>query len=176
MHNIQISCNLKVTLTTRQILNIGIFPVIKKTASIIMSCLLDKSIFGYFDISKVFITGSLLKTFEHNETYQWFLVSELEKEIKAQIREKTYRTKLEICIRTSRQYDPISKGKTVKIGRPFCYDIFLKGEIRVVFGETYCINTTSGDKSPFDLWILKYNEVNTKTFINSNSVALHARK
>lgn len=101
--------------------------------------MLDKSAFGYYNIAKLFITGNVLKTAKYNEIYHWFITSEMAKETKSQIREKTYRTTFEISLQTSRSM--ANNNQSAEVGKPsFCYDIFLKGELRTVFSKTYCIS------------------------------------
>lgn len=108
--------------------------------STVISCLLDKSIFGFYDVVKLFITGGILKTQEFNNIYHWFMVSEMNKELASQTREKSNRTKFEISIRTSAKQQ-LNSSRTTDIGKKcFCYDIFLKGELRTVFSNTYCLS------------------------------------
>lgn len=137
-HAIQLLNDLILTLTLRQLLDIGILPVLQNMVSIIISCLMDKNIFGHYDIVELFITGDILKTQEHNDAYHWFIISQMKKELASQIRENTYSTKFEISLQTSEQQKSTS---TNGIGeRYFCYDTFLKGELRKVYSKTYYLN------------------------------------
>lgn len=138
-HIIKISDSGILAISAKQIMDIAIIPVAKHVVSTIISCLVDTNAFGFYDIAKLFITGGFLETSEYNETYDCMIVSEMEKELKAQLREKTYKTKFEMDIFTSRQkYRNLVNNRGMK---HFCYDVFLKGELRTVSSTTYFLTT-----------------------------------
>lgn len=67
-------------------------------------------------------------------------MSELEKEMKAQVREKTYRTYFNVDIQTSRER---TKTRSEIGKKSFCYNTFVKGELRPVCSTTYCLTPNS---------------------------------
>jgi hypothetical protein len=92
--------------------------------------------FGYFEIAWLFVTGSFSKIHEYHSIYDHVIITEMKKEFKRLIREKAYRTKVDLLITSSQQPSSLAC-------RHFCYDIFTKGELRVMADTTYMFNNTS---------------------------------
>jgi hypothetical protein len=115
----------------------GIIPVLKQSVSLIISCLLHK--FGYFETARLFVTGSFLKILYYSSIYDHMIITEMEKELKRLIREKTYRTKFGLLINTSSEQQNASIPTSIGF-KYFCYDDFTKGDLRVVANTTYTLS------------------------------------
>jgi hypothetical protein len=137
-HSIKTSDTQGITITIQELIEIGIMPVLRQSVLIIISCLLDE--FGYFEIAKLFVTGSFLNIKEHNGIYDHLIRNEMEKEFKRLIREKTYRTKFDLLIGTSVEHQEQSRAVTSLGYKHFCFDTFTKGELRVVASTTYMLS------------------------------------
>lgn len=130
-----------VQFTIRQLFDKAIIPVLKDIVSNIMSCLIDKAIFGEYEIAKLFVTGSCLPLKDYNTTYHHLVVSELLREFKYIIRLKSYKTKLEMVVQTCKQHQTALTISANNNHQAFCYHIFKKGELRIVSNATYNITT-----------------------------------
>lgn len=121
-----------ITISAQQVLQIAIIPVLQQLFLTIIICLTNNDIFGHYEIAKLFITGSFLQLNEYNDIYHYIVVTETRKICRQLIRENTYKTGLDICISTSTaklNLPPVKKG--------FCYDNFMRGELRIVSSSTY---------------------------------------
>jgi hypothetical protein len=137
-HPIEISNTRGIYISIQELMDIAITPVLKQSVSTIISCLLDD--FGYFEITKLFVTGSFLKIHDYNSIYDHIIITEMKKEFKRLIREKTYRTKLDLLIDTSGKQQKQSETMTSLEYKHFCFDAFTKGDLRVVANTTYMLN------------------------------------
>jgi hypothetical protein len=120
-------------------MDIAILPVLKESVSTVISCIMDVNAFGHHEIANIFVTGCFLKIQQYNDIYHYTITAEMEKEFKRLIREKTYKTKFDLLIVTTNQEPKIV------IGTPFCYDVFTKGELRVVASTTHIFDSKCDD-------------------------------
>lgn len=125
-----------ISITIQELMDIAIIPVVKQTASAIISCLIDEGNFGHYEIKKLFITGTFVRVQKHNEVYDYSITMQLRQELAQLIKGKTHRTIIYISIKTCVNYKQLLQS-TVTKHKSFCYDIFLKGELRLVASATY---------------------------------------
>lgn len=121
-------------------MGIAIIPVLKGLISDIVSTLIDTDIFGHYYITKIILTGSFLKQSKQNDVYNYLIISEIEKEFKEQIlRGRIYELKLNIMgLDTGDQYQLNETTKCRnETSKSSFYDIFLRGELRVVSSMMY---------------------------------------
>lgn len=111
-------------------MDIAITPILQGLISDIVSSLLDKDIFGYYYITTMVITGSILKQNQQNDIYEHLLRSEIKKEFKEQMRGRVYKFKLLMRLDTTHS---ISVGKKISS----FYNMFLRGELRIVASTTH---------------------------------------
>lgn len=121
---------------SQQIMDIAIIPVLKGLISDIVPSLLNTDIFGYYYVTKMIITGSLLDQKEQNGIYNCILRSEIVKEFKEQMISRIYNFQVIIALNTRYQLST-SKGSN-KINKvSSLYDIFWRGELRIVASVTF---------------------------------------
>lgn len=124
------------TISLQQIILIAIIPVLTQILSAIVSSLTNTDVFGHYEIAKLFITGSLFKIQDFNKSYHYIVVTEARKICRKLIRENTYRTKVDININTSRE-ETMTARIPARPQKSFFYDMFLKGELRIVSSSEY---------------------------------------
>lgn len=116
--------NCHIYISSQQIMDIAVIPVLKKLISDIVSSLLDANIFGHYRIIDMVITGSFLRQKEENSINNQLITTEIEKEFKEQMRGRVYEFKINM------DTPSISNGTSF-------YEIFLRGELRIVAHRMY---------------------------------------
>lgn len=153
-------------ISKQQILKIAIVPVLQQVVSIIVCSLTNADIFGHYEIAKLFITGTAFELNNYCESYYHLLSTEAKKFCQRLIRKNTYRTKLDICIGTSRESN-FSLHKLEE--KCFCLDTFLKGELRIVSSST-CFVRLPNSHGSGEPW--SYREVDSPIKCGSSSAVL----
>lgn len=134
-HIIRLSEDADVVITIQQLLQIAVIPVLEGLLLTVISSLTNNDMFGFYEIARLFITGRFLELDNYCEYYNHMVTTQMNKLCQELIRKNTYRTKLDFCISTGRGASNVSICTVGK--KCFCYDNFLKGELRAVSSSTY---------------------------------------
>lgn len=133
-------------------MDIAVIPVLKQLAVDIFSCLVEKDVFGYYNLADLFITGGFLKVKEDSDAYNYTITHAIKKELTRLIKERHLNTKIRLDLTTSTQHAPVSESGSEQ--KAFGYDVFLKGELRPVSSTTYFMSEDSTDKEYNADWTL----------------------
>lgn len=153
MEVIEITNTLRIHITAQELVDNAIIPVLRKLVSVIMSCIIDSDAFGNYEVAKLFVTGGFVKTIKYNRMYDYIITTEMTKEFKRLIREKTHRTKFNLIVDTHTK-DTISQTAKFKFrSKSFCYNTFLKGDLRIVASATYLMGAKSEDSNFFTITV-----------------------
>lgn len=152
-------------------MDVVIIPVVKSLISDIVSNLLDTDTFGHYYIKNLVITGSFLKQKGLNDIFNHLITSEIKKELNEQMQSRIYRLQVNVGLLTSSQYQPI-KGNSGTNRRSTFYDLFLRGELRIVASMTYWYDRPS--QSPFILVQQDDELCNKRAQIESDGLVLRS--
>lgn len=131
----------KFHISVEQLVTVGIIPVLRQLVSQIVPCFSNTDIFGYFRVTDLFITGSPFGSKYNDDTiFDYIVTMELRKGFKQLMEKCTDNTVLHIYNTTHHQTNESLQKPSYSLERkPFCYDIFVKGDLRIVSSRTYSI-------------------------------------
>lgn len=125
------TCNCTIHITLRDIIDIGLKPVIKNITTSIAASIVNTDIFGNYTIDHLFILGDIFAVSNVSPLYNVYRLN-LEKSIAVSIRSKEQDTQGFVLKETLHQILQPTLGK-----QPYMYDSFLKGDLYQVASETY---------------------------------------
>ncbi|KAI7881208.1 uncharacterized protein EV154DRAFT_523540 [Mucor mucedo] len=133
------TCDCTIHITLRNIIDIGLKPVIQNITTVIAASIVNTDLFGDYIVDHLFILGDIFTVSNGAPLYNVHRLN-LQKSIAASIRSKEQDTQGYVLKETLHQLLQPTIGK-----QPYMYDSFVKGDLYQVASETYglCIKLES---------------------------------
>lgn len=126
-------------ITAQELTEIAIIPLLKRVVNMIVASIINRDIFGHYDIAKLFVTGHFLRIKKYSQAHHYLIETEFRKALEDSLLHKSYKTAFDIAISTCQEQPP----KFMLNQKHYCYDKLIRGELGTVSNSTYFLRRYS---------------------------------